>query len=129
MKKLALVLCLMACGDAEEAPPDATPPYTWGDLAEGVTTAYCNALVDPCRYSVDVEFCVKHNAWHLCETDGTCDAPVEQAAAEEALAACAEALASSDDTECYLMRSYGVVPEECQAVFDLKPQLQDGGPG
>lgn len=131
MKKYLFALALAVglyfvagCGDTEET------PYTWGDVSLELSTAYCTAVADPCGYQVDVELCVEHSTWHLCNADRSCDREIaDPVAAHATVAACAEAFATLDGDGCYFLIAWGVAPEECGPIWDLKPEADaDAGP-
>ncbi len=125
MKKLILgtmilSLCLVACGSDEEE------PYTWGDLSLELGTAYCNTISKCGFYVSDTTICADHTAWHMCEPDMSCDIEIDREAAAVALETCVEALnfLQPEDEGCYVIGFYGYVPQECDAIFELRPEVE-----
>src|SRR5574342_867279 len=89
-----LVLCALcvSCGDDEE-------PYTWGDVSAELSLEYCEGL-ERCGwfFSEDdgVNICAEHTAFHLCETDRSCDREVDEKKARVMLDACSAAFDAMD---------------------------------
>lgn len=121
MKRIAfalLAVCLVAaCGGDEEK-------YTWGDVSTELSVAYCDkfyacyAEQGGIASEAVVDSCARHNTWHLCEEDNSCDRAVAEGA-EALVEACVDAMPSTD---CYFLTNWGVGPVECNPVFDLKPE-------
>lgn len=115
---LVFAVVLVACGDNEV--------YTWGDASLEMGPVFCGALSD-CGYDVDLELCIEHTAWHLCEPDYSCDVEVDEVEAEDAIAACDIAFREfTDDPNslgCYFLR-YGITPEGCMDFWDMSPGPQ-----
>lgn len=120
MRKAIMVLALLAgCGS------DAV--YTWGELSEAVSEAYCTAQAT-CGYLSDgaVDLCTEHATWHLCDAKRSCDSelPEEARAATEA---CEDALAALDDSGCYWLGFWGVLPTGCNDVWKYEPKEDANG--
>lgn len=119
---LAIFSVLTGCSGA------STRDYTWGDASEEFAVAYCEAA-EACGYNIDVELCVEHTRWHLCEAERDCNVEVAFDEVPAALAACIEAFGELDEDGCFLL-SWGVVPAECGEFLDLKStdhRTDDGG--
>ena len=94
MYKLTLLLVLCSC----------TNTYTRGDAATELSEAWCDFLTS-CGYGSDT--CVRHNVFHLCELEETCD---REFTATDALDRCVFAIEQSD--QC-IAAVYGLTPREC----------------
>ncbi len=126
MKRLALLICLTACGDNIE-------PTTWGDVSAELAVEFCDGL-GFCGWIQDDEraLCIEHTSWHLCEPDMSCDTVVDAEVAAAAIAECRAALDADVyldpySEECFFLGYFGRMPPECNAVFELHP-MADAGP-
>lgn len=118
---IATLLLLATCGGNDD-------PYTWGDASDEIALAYCEGL-DACTFEVDVDLCVDHTAWHLCEADRSCDAQVDGDAFALALEECRAAVdagavefaeAGGDATVCNAIL-FGSLPHACDPLFEFRP--------
>lgn len=113
-KLIAAFVLLAACG---------SDPYSWGDTSQQVSQIFCHGL-DYCGELLpeDVDTCIEHTAWHLCEAEGTCGVELDQASTEALLTECDTAVGNLNDFGCYLLGFWNFMPAECSAVFDLQPE-------
>ena len=107
--------------------------FTWGDLSEELSDEFCLARVGCGLASEDgVDRCVRHSINHLCELDETCDVSLPSEA-EDDLATCLDAIekiTARDNNGKFLDNGdgcfnllFGVVPKECSAVLDHRPEI------
>lgn len=127
---MVVCLALGACGSDEDS-------FTWGDASLQLSTDFCEGLAT-CGYFGDgstpdsakqLHECIAHSTFHLCELAGTCDVSLPDGSAEVS-DACTEAVRAyvENDAEtdaCFLLGWYGILPEECGAVFDLDPSNEE----
>lgn len=116
MKYLFLsCLFLAACGSDSK--------FTWGDVSSEVSSSYCNAGA-ACGFSFDVNECIDHSYFHMCELEHTCGKSVDKKY-EDSLDSCVKILGELDSSEessfdCFLL-GFGYLPEECQFLPEANP--------
>jgi hypothetical protein len=122
---LCLALGLAACGSDSK--------FTWGDASFQLSTDFCEALAT-CGYFGDNEDspdklaqCIGHTNYHLCELDGTCDEELPEGSQDlsDACTVAMEAFVTEEESACYYLGYWGFIPEECVAVLELDPSLED----
>ena len=112
---LLFSLILIACKDTKLA----DTPYTWGDVTEEMSEAYCSKLAE-CGIVSDEERCYEHSLFHMCELEVTCNVEMD----EEVADLNAECVNQINDIEgpdaCYNL-GWGFLPDPCLDVFGFMP--------
>ncbi len=122
--KFAIILAVLlasACSEDE---------YTWGEVSQQLSFAYCEAL-DSCGYGSGEEWvsrCKSHTKFHLCDQVGTCSVVMPQgsvAVVDECLAAfTGPDYAVPSSWQCFAL-GYGVSPVECAGVWEIEPGTEE----
>jgi hypothetical protein len=119
MRYLPLLALVAACS--------ADDRYLWGDVMVNLSVDYCQAVRDQCGHELDLESCAERAMEGLC-ANGLCNEPVDEVEATAALAECRATLNTATDEQCYFLVHWAFLPEECDPVFDLRPEAPDAGP-
>ena len=119
MKKYAIIAVLLAgCQGAAEK------PYTWGDAVKELSDSYCVMLSHCYGLSqTNIDWCSEHSQFHLCH-DADCSQPINQDYQEHVMTGCQAAMdkATPDSVECFAAYQFGLLPDECNKVFDQAPE-------
>lgn len=113
---IALLVLLTACSG--EDPFDQ--PYTWGDVVDEFSVAFCGSL-QTCSLISETERCVEHAYWHMCDGWDTCDTPVDEFVAREALVDCVIDFENPTGLSCVALQ-WGNSPRSCNEVWELQPE-------
>jgi len=114
LKQLSLSLVLASALMPACTSDSSSTSSTRGEAAKAIGEGWCERLVD-CGLMAqeDVDKCVAHNVFHMCEIDESCDLEFES----EALEGCLMSMQDPDADACALA-AWGVGPEECIPFWD-----------
>ncbi len=112
MRLVLLLAATFGCGDNETV-------YTWGDLSQAVSEAYCTRG-ETCEVGIEYESCLTHSVFHLCGLPDNCDS-VLSPEAEAYAQLCADTLLSTPDNYCTITYYFGALPPSCYEAFSYEP--------
>ncbi len=99
MKALTITIALAAC---------SIGPATWGEAANEISTAHCEAVLVCWPDLFDLDECVRHSDFHACGLAGTCGRLISDRYVEQI----DECVADIPEHDCALLLR-GSLPESC----------------